>query len=366
MKRWATGLSLVVTAVSMCHAEAPRDVSAILKPILEKHPAIPGLIGAIVEGDHVTAIGVVGVRKHGAAPLLQKDDQIHLGSDTKAMTAILVAQLVDEKKLSFDDTMEQVFPELAPKMNPKMRGVTIHQLLRHEAGLPHDVDWSLIDATGKPMLQQRRMAVEMALKEPPATEQGKYSYSNVSFEILGAIVEKKRGKTWELEMRERLFNPLGMTSGGFGPPGAIGKIDQPWGHIITASVVTPVQGDNRPVLGPAGTVHCSISDWGKFISLVLDCENGRAKTISKATYDELIKRSDGGEYAAGWLLASRDWAGGRTLTHAGSNGMWYCVAWVAPKKNFAVLAASNSAGTGVGEACDEVASELIRTYLAEK
>ena len=61
----------------------------------------------------------------------------------------------------------------------------------------------------------------------------------------------------------------------------------------------------------------------------------------------------------GWIVAEQPWADGAALTHAGSNTMWYCVAWLAPKKNFAVLVATNQGGDAAAQACDDVAIALI-------
>ena len=74
----------------------------------------------------------------------------------------------------------------------------------------------------------------------------------------------------------------------------------------------------------------------------------------------------GGSYALGWGIYERDWAGGKVLTHAGSNGMNFCVVWIAPLKNFAVLAATNRGGDGAPEGLDRVCSEMIRKFLTAK
>lgn len=58
----------------------------------------------------------------------------------------------------------------------------------------------------------------------------------------------------------------------------------------------------------------------------------------------------------------RFWGGGAVLMHAGSNTMWYCVAWVAPKRDFAVLAAANLGGDDASQACDEAAVALIQVH----
>ena len=77
---------------------------------------------------------------------------------------------------------------------------------------------------------------------------------------------------------------------------------------------------------------------------------------------QLVTPKPGMDYAGGWLTANRSWGGGAVLTHAGSNTMWYCVAWVAPKKDFAVLAAANLGGDDASQACDEAAAALIQVH----
>ena len=67
----------------------------------------------------------------------------------------------------------------------------------------------------------------------------------------------------------------------------------------------------------------------------------------------------GNSYALGWGVAKRGWGGGTVLTHAGSNTMFYCVTWVAPERDFAVLVACNQGGDAASKACDEVASACI-------
>jgi hypothetical protein len=61
-----------------------------------------------------------------------------------------------------------------------------------------------------------------------------------------------------------------------------------------------------------------------------------------------------------------DWAGGRVLTHTGSNGMNFAVVWMAPKRDFAVLVVSNQGKGEVAKACDEAAWTLIKEFLLNK
>src|SRR5687768_14537716 len=153
-------------------------------------------------------------------------------------------------------------------MHEDFRGVTLQQLLTHRAGLPANGDWWML---GKgTTTQQRRVLAKNVLKEAPLHEPGtKYEYSNVGYAIAGLMAEQATSKSWEELMQKGLFEPLGMKSAGFGPPGAKGKVNQPWGHAMNGGELVATQFDNAAALGPAGTVHASLADWGKFIALHL-------------------------------------------------------------------------------------------------
>ena len=175
------------------------------------------------------------------------------------------------------------------------------------------------------------------------------------------MLEKIAGEPWETLMTNRLFKPLGMTSAGFGAPGAPGKVDEPWGHVREGGEIKPVQSDNPPAIAPAGRVHCSLEDMARYLNLHL----GTASTnlLKPETLRRLHTPPDGQDYACGWLSVDRVWAGGRALTHNGSNTMWYMVIWLAPEKHFGVVAATNIAGRNAEKACDDVSAAMIRKWL---
>lgn len=354
----------------------PTDVSAILQPILAKHE-IPGMVAAIVEGDKVVAIGAAGVRKAGAEEKVTTGDLFHIGSCTKSMTATMIGTLVEEGKLSWTTTIGEVFTDLGEKMQPEWKGVTLEQLLTHRAGVPSDLGkdglWGrLWKNAGAPGPEQRRMLVEGVLSWKPESPAGtKYLYANAGFAIAGAMAEKVTGKSWEDLMRERLFTPLGMDSAGFGAPGTKGTVDQPRGHYAKGEAVEPgVGADNPAAIGPGGIVHCTVSDWAKYVSLhvrgdAADPKRG-AKIVKAETFDKLHTPPEGAEpkYAMGWSVTSRPWAGPgqRVLTHNGSNTMWFAVCWLAPEKDFAVLVMCNKGGAEADKGCDEAAAALIHEH----
>jgi CubicO group peptidase (beta-lactamase class C family) len=211
--------------------------------------------------------------------------------------------------------------------------------------------------------------VKAILAQGPENAPGmKFVYSNAGYTVAGAIAERVTNTAWEDLMRARLFRPLGMTSAGFGAMGTPGADppDQPYQHRagLFGRVVAIGPGplaDNPPAIAPAGRVHCALGDWAKYIAAHLRAGKGDGKTalLKPDTWDKLHTPPAGGDYAMGWLVTERPWGGGRVLTHAGSNTMNYAVAWLAPKRDFAVLAATNLGGNKAASACDEAAAALI-------
>ena len=137
---------------------------------------------------------------------------------------------------------------------------------------------------------------------------------------------------------------------------------------MTATMLATLVG-----IGPAGIVHCSLVDWSKYASLHLRGARGNDTAILKsAAFKDLhtpARKSEGergGEYAMGWGVTQRPWAGdgagGTVLTHNGSNTMWFAVCWLAPERDFAVLVACNKGGDQAAQACDEAAAALIKRH----
>jgi hypothetical protein len=148
---------------------------------------------------------------------------------------------------------------------------------------------------------------------------------------------------------------------------APGMVDQPWSHRDREGTLTPVEpgpfGDNPLMLGPAGTVHCSPGDWAKFLMDHLRGASGGAGLLKPETYARLHTPPEKGGYACGWGIVERDWAGGRALTHGGSNSLNFCTAWLAPQRDFAAAVMTNAGSDAAPEACNDAVGKLIRKYL---
>lgn len=344
---------------------------AKLEELRTRH-GLPALGVAVVTLDGVAAQAVVGVRSAENERPVELTDQWHLGSCTKAMTATLAARLVERGKVSWDDTLSEVFPDLAEGMDPAWRDVTLRLLLSNRGGAPANLDadglWGRLWLhTGTPR-EQRRELVEGVLLRPPEKPPGtEFLYSNAGFALAGAMLEARLDKPWEELLTSEVFEPLGMSSAGFGAPGTRGALDQPLGHRPSAEGLLPraLQGkgdDNPAAIGPAGTVHAPLADWARFAAAHLAGSAGRGEFLKKETWDVLHTPPAGQDYAMGWSLAQRPWAGGTAWTHNGSNTMWYCMIWLAPQKGFGVLVTTNAGGPAASQACDEACAELIRAW----
>ena len=359
-------LVLAPSPVPAVEEGKPRDLAALLEPVRAKH-GLPALAGAVLREGEVVAIGATGVRARGSPEKATEDDLWHLGSCTKAMTATLCALLVEEGKLAWDAPLAAGLGDLAAKADPGWKGATLEMLLRNRGGASSAVPPPLWKAAwnhpGTPKEARWGLVggfLALAPRHPPGTA---FEYSNMNFVLAGAMAEKAAGKDWETLMRERLFAPLGMKTAGFGAPGSAKSVDQPRGHRADGSAVEPGPGaDNPPAIGPAGTVHASLRDWAKFVALHVEGARGTSKLLKKESFARLHEVPGNAKegYAMGWGVTRRPWAKGPILTHAGSNTMWYCVTWVAPERDFAVLVCTNAAGEEASKGADEAAGEMGR------
>ena len=343
-----------------------------LESIRLKHK-VPALAVAVVMDGKIVATNAIGFRKWGSPEQVTVDDKFHIGSVTKSMTATVAAMLVEQGKISWKTTIRELFPDA--EIDAQYHDVSLEQLLSHRGGVPgrppRKVWLDAWKATGSPA-EQRLQFVKAILAAPPEAKPGtKLIYSNQGYAIAGVMLEKASGKTWEELMRSMIFEPLGMTSAGFGAPASLGNIDQPWGHELSFGSPRPhapgPRADNPLAISPAGAVHCSIGDLAKYAAFHMAGERGEGKLLKPETFKKLhTPVEDNDDYALGWAALPRKWAKGNALWHNGSNTMFYVVVWIAPERNFAVVVATNDgAQDRAPEACDAAAVQMIHRFLGE-
>ena len=353
--------------------EHTNSISQMLETIRVKHN-FPALAAAVVVDGKIVMTNAVGFRKNGSLENVTVDDKFHLGSVTKSMTATVAAMLVEQGKISWMTTIGETFPELKSKIHTDYLGVTLEQLLSQRSGAPGDAPADLWRdawaATGTAAEQRLAFIKGILARKPEAKPGTKFIYSNQGYTIAGVMLEKAASKTWEELLRLRLFEPLGMTTAGFGAPASVGKVDQPWGHTKKSSGNEPVPhgpgADNPLAISPAGAVHCSMGDLAKYAAFHMDGERGESKLLKAESFKKLHTIVAGNDnYALGWMVLQRPWAKGRALMHNGSNTMFYVVVWLAPERNCAVVVASNIGLDDASQGCDEAAWKLIQQYFGK-
>jgi len=196
------------------------------------------------------------------------------------------------------------------------------------------------------------------LLSTPGTQ---YSYSNAGYVLAGTIAEKVTGESWEDLISEIIFKPLGMTSAGFGGVGTPGQVDQPWGHDDNGKPVSsngPAM-DNPPVMGPAGRVHCTLTDWAKFVADQMRGDTGsKPSLLPPVIYHELHQPHYDSQYTYGWFAVPMP-PFGTTFNHSGSNTMNFCLVWMIPSRDLAVLVCTNQGGPKAEASCLQIGSTLL-------
>jgi len=307
---------------------------------------LPAIEGCVIRQDGIVDTAVTGVRKAGGVAAVTTSDLFHLGSMTKAMTATMLATLVQEGKLSWDMTMAQAFPSWVSVMNPRYRDVTLEQLLTHTSGLPRyttDPEWASIPAFAGTPTQQREAFARMLLKGSPIGPAGIYRYSNAGYAVAAAIAEHVTNESWEQLMQERLFGPLNMHAA-YGWPLLSGP-DEPWGHRIKDGVVTPHDPADLykvpTVLAPAGDVSMSILDYSVFARLHLAGLEGKDGAILSSA---IIKRLHQPvlAYSCGWHEELIDNV--PTSWHSGTCDTFHTFVLLQPSRDIGIILFTNADG----------------------
>ncbi|HOD75434.1 MAG TPA: serine hydrolase domain-containing protein [Syntrophorhabdaceae bacterium] len=366
--------------------KGPGSLEVVLEPYLDKYD-LPALGAAVVRDGKILAMGVVGTRAAGQQIPVTTGDRFHIGSDTKAMTALLAAIYVDAGKLRWNSTVEEVFPELKKNLAAGWGQVSLEGLLSHTSGIPADDErfGKLLEGSLEQgdldLRELRYWMLSRFLTQPVAAAPRKqFAYSNMGYMIAGAMIERAVGRSWEELILEKVFVPLRLRSAGFGPQSTVGTVDAPLPHKIVDGKAKPMlagpNADNPLVLGPAGTVHMSLQDFARWA--IWNLGKGkrgpglvRSETLAKLTTpvidippgkDAAPGTPSGGRYALGWGEREYSWARGPFLTHAGSNGMNLAHIILDLKTDFGMVLMTNIGGKKADEALRGLAEELYRRY----
>ena len=333
---------------------------------------IPALGAIVFRADTILARGIAGVRRSNAAAPVELSDRFQLGSNTKAITATLLATFVEEGKLSWTSTLADVFPEWRDSISPEFRAVTIDLLLSHHAGISPFTDTddrdfrSIPRLSGTPAQQRAQFAAWVLHGKPAGPIGGKGVYSNGTYTIAGAVAERIGGGSWESLVRARVLEPLGMNAS-FAWSNSP-DLSQPWGHHETrrgGNPVDPRDGDERlpPIIWPAGSVELSLDDYARFLQMNLRGLEGRDTPLLKAATIKHLHTSPvtpPDKYGLGWGL--QDFDGAAASVHTGSAGAFFAVTVIQPSRDLGIAVFANAGGERGTKASTDVVKALIHRF----
>ena len=328
---------------------------ADLVPDLRREKRLIGLAAMVMVDGEIVDSAVDGERKKGSGVPLEIDDQWHLGSVTKSITATMIARLVESGRMQWTDTVGEIFPNAS--IHEDWKTVTLTQLLTHTSGAP--ANFSFLSPRDRPVPGPERIgarrdaALKMMAKKPDYPPGEGMTYSNAGYTIAGAMAEKAAGESWENLVTREVFEPLVLKSAGFGPPKSPNKtLDQPRGHsrFLGRKVAADDDDDNTPIIGPAGSVRMTLEDLCTYATEHLRGELGEGTLLSAESY-EWLHTPLRNRYAHGWIKYNPSAAiPFDHYWHNGSNTMWYALVVFIPEKSMVVAVTSNDGGTTDAEA----------------
>jgi CubicO group peptidase (beta-lactamase class C family) len=369
--RAAIGLAIAALcagALLTAPASSAEDLTPFLAKAME-NSKVPAMGILLIRDGKVAGEAVRGVRRNDGTDPVRLDDVWHIGSDGKAMTATMIARLVDRGVLSWSTPLDQMLPELAARMNPQYRSVTLLELLSHHSGLPHDspqhIGWGNIlhatfaEKTPASLSSALRYAyISHALQDMPVAPTTVFSYSNTGPIIAAVIAERATGSSFEDLMRKEVFIPLGMPRVGFGVTHR--------GQNTAHTGGTPVRHGNPDFFAPAGNMYMPLDDWALFCIDQLEGARGHGKLLKPEAYQLMqTAQPGGGSSGLGWGVGDDEWRGA-LLGHEGSDGNWYAIVHLFPDTESGMLVTANAGGDMGGDAADKAAIQPAVEALIPK
>jgi methyl acetate hydrolase len=286
---------------------------------------IPGVVAMAATGSDVIYQGAFGKRD------LSKDDTkenamtadsvFWIASMTKAVTTAAGMQLVEQGKLSLDEPIGKLLPDLAapqvlegfgadgaPKLRPATKAITLRHLMTHTAGFAYDM-WNgdmvqYLEKTGTPAITTCQNA---ALQTPLMTEPGTRWEYGTNIDFVGKAVEAASGKRLDAYLRDHMFAPLGMTDTGF-------KIGESQRSRLVAMHARGEDGSLAPIpfeleqepefhMGGGG-LYGTAGDYIKFTQMILNKGNGNGNQLLKPETVALMSQNNIGELSMGKMISA--------------------------------------------------------------
>lgn len=367
MKKSIVVLLILIGAGTI--AQPPTDLrlkgldTFALKVLKDWHAA--GVTIAVVEKNKIIYTGGFGYRNLEKKLPVTSNTQFAIGSCTKAFTAALLGMLVKEGKVDLDKPVRTYLPELKFQNEYTNNHATLRDMMCHRTGLPrHDLSWYASWASRTELLDR------IQYMEPTAELRAKWQYNNFMFMAQGVVVEKITGKSWEENMREKIFIPLGMDNSNLSTIDLEKSPDHSLAFVSSDSSVKVIPFRNIDAMGPAGSVNSCANDMAKWLIAWINNGQYNGKEIIPAAYRNeaiTVQMAMGGGtpsaenpdvhisgYGLGWMISS--YRGHYRVEHGGGIDGFITTTCFFPSDSIGIFVSSNQGGV----------TSSIRNFIADR
>lgn len=346
-------IALLVLLTSVCTdllAQTKIDSSLLSQldeqvQLLMKKGDIPGLSLVIVEGDS-TMIKGYGYQEHNGVQAVEATTLFELASCSKAFTGLAILKLQYDSLIQVEDQVSQYLPEFSMTYKGVPQPITIKDLLHHTSGIATEALSLVPVASGEKALNQTIAAINgLELEFQPGE---RFEYSSLNYDILGLIIERRSGISFESYAQREILGPLQMKASYFQDGRQTAALAQ--GHKISFFAARPYdpplyQGNN-----PAGYMVSNAEEVAKWLQFQLGILSTGTPLDSLAQVAQVADlsipsdRSSFSAYSAGWTLSL---GGDGRVYHDGLNPSFSAFVGFFPnqKRGIALLANANSEAT---------------------
>ncbi len=327
---------------------------------------VPGIAIAVVHGDEVVYQQGFGVREAGRPERIDADTVFQVASMSKPITSTVLAALVGEGQLGWDDRVSDHDPSFVMYTPYVTRELRLRDLLCHRSGLP-DHAGDLLEDMG---YDTREILRRLRYQPPDSSFRSAYAYNNFGYSEAGYAAALSRGVSWDELAKQKLFEPLGMTATSFRFADYAQAKNRALLHVRVDGKWTAKHTRQPDAQAPAGGASTTLNDLVRWMRLQIGEGQFEGKQVVAAaalaeTHTPQIMMSFNpdkgriGTYGLGWNVSVE--RGGRVFfRHSGafSLGMRTEVS-VLPSEHLAIAVLSNAAPTGVPEGLTESFFDLL-------
>jgi CubicO group peptidase (beta-lactamase class C family) len=316
----------------------PFDAREVVSAILEESASTdaPGVAVLVARDGEVIMKGAYGMADLANDVEVTPKTKFRIGSVTKQFAAVAILKLQEDGKLSVKDKLSKFVPDF-----PRGDEITIHHLLTHTSGIKSFT--SKLDFMSKVTAPASTKEMIDSFKDEPFDFDpgSKMAYNNSGYFLLGVIVEKVSGKSFDEYLREIFFEPLEMHDTGIHTSTAVLK-NEATGYSYAGGKTSKALNWDMSRAGAAGAMYSTVEDLMRWSEGVF-CGKVLSEESLKAAFTPL--KLDSGEppmmnYGYGWIMG--EYRGLKTISHGGGLHGWSAFLVRYPDQNMTIVALHNS------------------------